>query len=181
MFGLLIIFMALISTNDIILVERDPTIPPSDVCATLCKKCVFATKRNLSELVAKLRLKRIYSAAVCGYECVPGNFVVTINGEVYCYGKDDRWIQYVFCYADHKKECKPCPPYPCYPRKPCPPYPCDPCMPGRSPSWCDPCKPKCPTLKFKKCCVDPCGRVTKRISGRISCYQPGPYYERGWD
>lgn len=42
-------------------------------------------------------------------------------------------------------------------------------------------RPQCPTFRFRKCCVDRCGRVTKRISGCISCYKPRRHHGYDYD
>ncbi|ELQ75357.1 hypothetical protein THOM_1700, partial [Trachipleistophora hominis] len=137
-----------------VLVNKDRDTKLSEICEDKCKKCVFATDYNLSHLIALLKEKNVRKAAVCGYNCIPGKFVVKDDGRVECYGKNEEDITHAFCYENYNplyepyNPCLPndnrparlefvfrCPPPYRPPQYPYPNYPCPP------PEWTPPYNP----------------------------------------
>lgn len=161
---LLLYSLAYALVNEIVLVERERGTNLSDVCEDKCKKCVFATDYNLPQLIALLKEMKIQKAAVCGYNCIPGKFVVKDDGKIECYGKHEDDIKHAFCYENYKPEYEPynpclphdnrpirlefvfcCPPPYRPPQYPYPNYPCPP------PAWFPPCDPY-PCYSFRSNC-----------------------------
>lgn len=100
----------------------------NQVCRYRCQQCVCATPENIEILAKILRKHRVRQAAVCGWNGYKGNYLVTDNCRIKCYGSNLRGIDYVFCY-----------------RRGCRPY-CDPCLPRRC------YKPRCPPYYTRNLC-----------------------------